>query len=43
MISKQFDEITRADIDALMATGVPEGHMIEYKPAILGNVEERDT
>ena len=31
MIPKQFDEITKTDIDALRANAVPEGRALEYK------------
>jgi len=40
MISKQFDEITRADIDALLATGAPEGRTIEYKLILPKNTDQ---
>ena len=40
MISKQFDDIAKADIDALMATGMPEGRTIEYKLTLPGNTDQ---
>ncbi|MCE5268433.1 MAG: ATP-binding protein [Planctomycetaceae bacterium] len=40
MIPKQFDDITKADIDALLATGVPEGRTIEYKRTLPGNTDQ---
>lgn len=40
MIPKQFDEITKADIDALLATGVLEGRTIEYKLTLPGNADQ---
>ena len=40
MIPKQFDDITKADIDALLATGVPEGRTIEYKLTLPGNTDQ---
>ena len=40
MVPKQFDDITKADIDALLATGVPEGRTIEYKLTLPGNTDQ---
>lgn len=39
MISKQFDDITKDDIDALLANSVPEGRTIEYKLTLPGNTD----
>ncbi|MBN2476588.1 MAG: ATP-binding protein [Pirellulales bacterium] len=40
MIPRQFGDITKADIDALLADGVPEGRSIEYKLALPGNSDK---
>jgi len=40
MVPKQFDDITKADIDALLATGVPEGRTIEYKLTLPGSTDQ---
>ena len=37
MIQKQFDAITKADIDALIAHGVNESKTLEYKRELPGN------
>ena len=40
MIPKHFDNITKDNIDALLATGVPEGRTIEYKLALPDNADK---
>lgn len=40
MIPKQFNDITKADIDALLAGGVAEGRTIEYKLVLPGNSDK---
>lgn len=40
MVPKQFDDITKADIDALLANGAPEGRTIEYKHTLPGNTDQ---
>ena len=39
-IPTQFDDITKADIDALLANGVPEGRTIEYKLTLPGSTDQ---
>ena len=40
MIPKRFEDITKADIDALVANAVAEGRTIEYKRELPGNSDE---
>ena len=40
MISKEFDAITKADIEALVANGVAEGRTIEYKQQLPGGTDD---
>ena len=40
MIPKRFDEITKADIDALVANGVAEGRTIDYKRTLPGGTDD---
>src|ERR1017187_4514082 len=40
MIPKEFEAITKADIEALVANGVAEGRTIEYKQQLHGNGDE---
>ena len=40
MVPKQFDDITKADIDALLTTGVAEGRTIEYKLTLPGTTDK---
>ena len=40
MIPKRFEEITKTDIDALVANAVAEGRTIEYKRELPGNSDE---
>jgi len=40
MVPKQFGDIKKSDIDALLATGVAEGRTIEYKLTLPGNTDQ---
>ena len=40
MIPKRFDEITKADIDALVANGVAEGRTLDYKRTLPGGKDD---
>ena len=40
MIPKRFDEITKADIDALLANCVPEGRTLDYKRTLPGGKDD---
>ena len=40
MIPKQFDQITKEDIDSLVTNEVKEGRVIEYKQALPGNADK---
>ena len=40
MISREFDAIAKADIDALVSNAVAEGRLIEYKQQLPGNSDE---
>ena len=40
MIPKRFEDIAKADIDALVANGVPEGRTLDYKRTLPGNGDE---
>ena len=40
MIPKRFDDITKADIDALVANSVPEGRTLDYKRTLPGSSDD---
>ena len=40
MIPKRFDDITKADIDALVANGVAEGRTLDYKRTLPGGKDD---
>lgn len=40
MIPKRFDDITKADIDALVANSVPEGRTLDYKRTLPGGKDD---
>ena len=40
MIPKRFEDISKADIDALVANGVAEGRTIDYKRTLPGGTDE---
>jgi hypothetical protein len=40
MIPKRFDDITKADIDALVVNGVPEGRTLDFKLILPGGTDD---